>query len=120
MTSKTAIEAVDLVGVRLSDDGWFVRAYFADKEGQTVSLTLPTECLSMLASVVPNRLDPDTVHVLHAWSMDHTANGEDLVLTLRTPDARTVSFLTKPWQVKGMATIATWSEANPAVLKPVH
>lgn len=120
MADKISIDAIDLVAVRLSRDGWVVKADFIDREGRTVSLTLPTECLSALASAVPNRLDPEAVHVLDAWSMDHTGNGEDLLLTLRTPDARTVSFLTKPWQVKGMATIATWSEAHPGAIRAVH
>jgi hypothetical protein len=43
--------------------------------------------------------------------MDRVGNGQDLVLTLRTPEGQAVSFAMKPWQVEGMATIATYGNA---------
>jgi hypothetical protein len=47
-------------------------------------------------------------------------NGQDLVLTLRTPQGLAISFATKPWQVEGMATIATDGRARPATGKAAH
>ena len=32
-----------------------------------------------------------------------------MILTLRTPEGMAISFTVKPWQVQGMATIATYS-----------
>jgi|GEM_PF-2148524 len=120
MADRLKITAVDLVGVQVSRDGWFVRADLVDQDGRTVCVTLPTECLNALANAVPQAPEPDTLHVLDNWSMDRSGNGEDLVLTLRTADARAVTFLTKAWQVKGMATVATWANSHTDLPKSVH
>jgi hypothetical protein len=50
-----------------------------------------------MLSALPNHLAPKP----YSW----VSNGQHLVLTLRTPAA---SFAMKPWQVQGMATIATY------------
>jgi hypothetical protein len=52
--------------------------------------------------------------------MDRAGNGQELVLTLRTPEGIAVSFTTKPWQLEGMATIATYGNAGPLPVKTVH
>jgi hypothetical protein len=47
-------------------------------------------------------------------------NGQDLVLTLRTPEGQSVSFAMKPWQVEGMATIAHYGNSGRAPGTTVH
>jgi hypothetical protein len=52
--------------------------------------------------------------------MDRIDNGQDLVLTLRTPEGQSVSFAMKPWQVEGMATIATYGTSGRTGVTTVH
>ncbi|MGD0109823.1 MAG: hypothetical protein ABSC06_38240 [Rhodopila sp.] len=52
--------------------------------------------------------------------MDRIGNGQDLVLTLRTPEGQAVSFAMKPWQVEGMATIATYGNSGRRSEKTLH
>jgi hypothetical protein len=47
-------------------------------------------------------------------------NGQDLLLTLRTPEGVAMSFTLKPWQVEGMATIATYASAQRSQPKTLH
>jgi hypothetical protein len=52
--------------------------------------------------------------------MDRTPNGQELVLTLRTPQGQVVSFAIKPWQVEGMATIATYGNTAGIAERTLH
>jgi hypothetical protein len=47
-------------------------------------------------------------------------NGQDLLLTLRTPEGMVISFTLRHWQVEGMATVATYGSAQRAQPKTVH
>jgi hypothetical protein len=76
--------------------------------------------LNALQNVMPRQVESGTVHELDSWSKDRVGNGQDLVLTLRTPQGIAVSFTTKPWQVEGMATIATYCNSEPAPIERVH
>jgi hypothetical protein len=103
------IDAKSLIGVKLSADGARLHLKLRDQTGQTVSLSLPACWLNELLSAVPGlAATAETVHPLGSWSMDRPGTGPDLVLTLRTPEGQAVSFAMKPWQVEGMATIATY------------
>jgi hypothetical protein len=102
------IDATDLITVRLSPDGKRLRLRIRDQSGQRVSVSLPACWLNALLSAVPPLGGGEAVHPLDSWSMDHVGIGEDLVLTLRTPEGQAISFLMKSWQVEGMATIATY------------
>ena len=73
-----------------------------------------------MLNAVPQAHRPDTVHPLDSWSMDPVGNGQDLVLTLRTPEGQAVSFAIKSWQVEGMATIATYGNSQQAPARTVH
>ncbi|MEA2726720.1 MAG: hypothetical protein QOD93_745 [Acetobacteraceae bacterium] len=106
------IDATELIGVRMSADGKRLRIRIRDQGGQTVSLTLPTCWLNAMLNALPRSSGGDTVHPLDSWSMERMHNGQDLVLTLRTPEGKAVSFAMKPWQVEGMATIATYGGAS--------
>lgn len=106
------IEATDLIGVRVSPDGKHLRLRLRDQDGQTVSFTFPTCWLNTMLNALPQSPDADTVHPLGSWSMDRIGNGQDLVLTLRTPEGQAVSFAVKPWHVEGMATIATYGNRS--------
>jgi hypothetical protein len=59
-------------------------------------------------------------HSLDEWSMTPAENGRDMVLTLRTPEGLAVSFTIKPWQVQGMATVATFGRSGETPPKSVH
>jgi hypothetical protein len=100
------IDATELIGVFASPDGKRLRLKMRDQDGQTVSVMLPACWLNAILGALPRSPGPDTVHSVDSWSMDRL--GQDLVLTLRTPEGQAVSFAMKPWQVEGMATIATY------------
>ena len=71
-------------------------------------------------NTLPGRVDPGTIYTLDTWTMGTTENRQDLLLTLRTPEGLTISFIIKPWQVEGMATIATYGSSNRPFPKSVH
>ena len=97
-----------LIDVQLSPDRTRLRLRLRDAAGQAVLLTLPSTCLNTILAVLPRDVEARTVHHLDAWAINVAENGEDLILALRTPEGRAVSFRTKPSQVQGMATIATY------------
>jgi hypothetical protein len=114
------IDATDLIGIRLSADGKRLR--IRDQNGQTVSFSLPASWLNAMLSAIAGLSDTaGTVHPLGSWSMDRAGPGQaDLVLTLRTPEGQAVSFLMKPWQVEGMATIATYGSSGRTSGETMH
>jgi hypothetical protein len=90
------IDATELVAVRMSSNGKRLRLRLRDQSGQTISLSLPVCWLNAMLNVLPRSTDPDTVHPVDSWSMDRMGNGQDLILTLRTPEGQAVSFGMKP------------------------
>jgi hypothetical protein len=113
------IEASELIGLRLSSDRTYLRLRIRDQRGQTVTISFPILWLNTMLNTLPQASAPDRVHPLDSWSMDRLGNGQDLVLTLRTPEGLAVSFVMKPWQVQGMATIATYG-SGPSSPTTVH
>jgi hypothetical protein len=105
------IDATKLLGLRLSADRQCLRLRVRDKNGQALSLSLPVCWLNLMLNALPRTTGDNTIHALDSWSMDRLNNGQDLVLTLRTPEGESISFAMKPWQVEGMATIATYSSS---------
>jgi hypothetical protein len=120
VTDKVKIDAQQVTEVRLSEDATRVTMTLLDATGNKVLLALPADCLNAVLSVVPRRAAPDVVHRLDSWSMGVAENGQDLVLTLRTPEGTATSFTLKPWQVEGMATIATYGSAQRSPPKMLH
>jgi hypothetical protein len=115
------IEATELMGVRLSSDGTCLRLRIRDQHDQAVTLSLPVGWLNAMLSAMPQSGEGDAaVHPLDSWSMDRLGDGQDLVLTLRTPEGQEVSFAMKPWQVEGMATIATYGTVGRSTTTTVH
>jgi hypothetical protein len=114
------IEATELLGLRVSADGKCLRLRVRDKNGQAVSLSLPVCWLNAMLTALPRTTGIDTVHPLDSWSMDRLNNGQELVLTLRTPEGQSVSFAMKPWQVEGMATIASYGSSGRSPQTTVH
>ncbi len=114
------IDAMELVGVRVSSDGKRLRLRVRDQGGQTVSFSLPTGWLNAMLTALPQSSPFGTMHPLDSWSMDRIGNGQDLVLTLRTPEGQAVSFARKPWQVEGMATIATSGKSGRTAGTTMH
>lgn len=120
MADKVRIDIDQLSEVRLSADGSRVLLTLLDDRGQKVTLSLPTNCLNKVFAAVPGQADPGVVHKLDSWSMGTVDNGQDLLLTLRTPEGAAVSFTLKPWQVEGMATIATYGSSSRPQPKILH
>jgi len=114
------IDAKELLGVQLSRDRTAIRVRVRDRSGETVSISLPICWLNALLDAMPRSSGPEAVHTLDSWSMDRLGNGHDLVLTLRTPEGEAVSFALKPWQVEGMATIATYGSSGAGSDVTVH
>jgi hypothetical protein len=73
-----------------------------------------------MLNAVPTSSGAAAVHPLDSWSMDRSSNGDDLILTLRTPEGQAVSFTMKPWQVEGMATIATYGRSGHTTGTTIH
>jgi hypothetical protein len=105
------IDPSELIGLRVSADGKTVRLHVKDQTGQKLTFSLPVGWLNAILNVLPRSSEVDTVHPVDSWSMERICNNRDLVLTLRTPDGQSVSFAIKPWQIEGMATIATYGNA---------
>jgi hypothetical protein len=120
LSDPGAIDATELIGVRLSSDGKLLRLRLRDQGGRTIAMSLPASWLNTIQNALPRQIDSGAVYPLDSWSMDRAEGGLDLVLTLRTPEGLTVSFLAKPWQVEGMATIATYGKTGQNSDKTVH
>jgi hypothetical protein len=120
MTDKVKIDADQMTEVRLSADGTRVIMALLDDAGRKVSLSLPANCLNAVLSAVPRHADPGTVHKLDSWNMGVAENGQDLLLTLRTAEGLAISFTLKPWQIEGMATIATYGGFQRSHPKTMH
>jgi hypothetical protein len=114
------IDADQVTEVRLSSDGARVLLTLLDDAGQKVSLSVPARCMNAVHSVVPRTAEPGAVHKLDTWNMGTAKNGQDLLLTLRTPECLAISFTLKPWQVEGMATIATYGGSHRPQPKSLH
>jgi hypothetical protein len=114
------IDANQVTEARLSADGTRVMLVLFDATGQRISLSLPANCLNAVLSVAPRYAEPDAIHKLDTWNMGVAENDQDLLLTLRTPEGLAISFTLKPWQVEGMATIATYGNSHRAQPKSLH
>src|SRR5271167_2325656 len=99
MTDARDIEVRELDSVLVSADGRRLRLRVRDQAGRTVCFWLPANWLNSILKALPRSSDSGVVHPLDSWSIDRTPNGQDLVLTLRTPQGQAVSFAIKPWQV---------------------
>lgn len=106
--------------VRIASDGDRLLLRLRDPAGQRISLSLPTSCINMILRAMPRVAENGTVHPLDTWSMVAAENGQDLILTLRTPQGRAVSFVARPFQFEAMATVAMHSHAHPPTAKRLH
>jgi hypothetical protein len=119
VTNSSRIDA-DLEGVRLSPDGSRLILLLRDGTGQRVSLSLPTSCLNAVLTAAPSPLEIGTVQNVDAWNMVPAANGQDIVLTLCTPEGKAISFRIKSWQAESMATVATHSSTRGRATRSIH
>jgi hypothetical protein len=53
------------------------------------------------------------------WNMSPAANGQDVILTLCTPQGMVISFTIKSWQAEGMTTVATRAFTRES-MKPIR
>lgn len=120
MTDPIDIEAMELASVHISLDGRRVRLRVRDQSGRTVRFTLPANWLSSMVNALPRSGGDGVVHPLDSWRLERTPTGQDLVLTLQTPEGKAVSFAMKRWQVEGMATIATYGNVAGTTQQTLH
>jgi len=121
MTDRySRIDAAELSSAQLSPDGSRLILLMRDAAGRNVSLSLPADCLNTILTATPRQVEADAAYLLDTWSMAPAENGRDMILTLCTPQGLAVSFLVKPWQVEGMATVATHAHPREAPQKTVH
>jgi hypothetical protein len=120
IADPTALDAVELISVQLSSDRKSLRLKLRDQTGRTISLSLPANFLNTILDAMPREIETGSVHPLDSWSMGRLGNGEDLILTLRTPEGLAVSFATKLWQVEGMATIAHYGTSGHHPKDTIH
>jgi hypothetical protein len=120
MNDRSRIDATEVDGVRLSSDGSRLILLLRDAAGQKVSLSMPVRCLNTVLTAMPRSAAMGEQHSLDTWSMAPAENGRDMILTLRTPEGLAVSFAIKPWQIQGMATIATFGQSGEAPPKSIH
>jgi hypothetical protein len=119
VTDRSRIDA-DLDGVRLSPDGSRLILLLRDGTGQKVSLSLPTSCLNTVLTAAPSPLDTGTVQSVDAWNMVPAGNGQDMVLTLCTPEGRAISFRIKSWHAEGIATVAAYGSTRGRTSRSIH
>jgi hypothetical protein len=122
LADKVKIDAKDLADVRLSADGTRITLDLRDEAGKRVTLSLPAGCMNALLTAVPRTLDAGagSTHKVDSWSMSLADDGKDLLLTLSTPEAASISFTLKSWQVEGMATLATYGNRHRPGGKTLH
>ena len=119
MTDAPDIDATELVSVRAEPNGRRLRLKLRDGTGRITTIALPSNWLDAIVRSLPWPPSGNEAHTLASWSIDRT-NGEDLLLTLRTAEGQAVSFAMKPWQIAGMATIATYGNADPRPKTMLH
>lgn len=107
MSQPPDVDATELISVRVSPDGCRLKIRVRDGAGRISTIALPTYWLNQVLNALPTPAEA-AIYPLDTWSMDRPGQGQDLLLTLRTPEGRAVTFAVKPWQVEGMATIATY------------
>ncbi|HUN42415.1 MAG TPA: hypothetical protein VMU81_19150 [Acetobacteraceae bacterium] len=120
MSERSRIDATEVDSVVLSDDGTRLVLLLRDATGQKFALSVPVTCLNTLLRAMPRPAPMGARHALDAWSMDPAENGSGMVLTLRTPEGLAVSFTIKPWQVQGMATVATFGAPHDVPPRSIH
>lgn len=121
MTDRSGrIDAAELSSAQLSPDGSRLILLMRDAAGRNVSLSLPTDCLNTILAATPRQVEADAAYSLDTWSMAPAENGRDMILTLCTPQGLAVSFIVKPWQVQGMATVATHTHPHEPPPRSVH
>jgi hypothetical protein len=116
----TWIDTTELLSIRLSPDGKQLHLKLRGDADQTIALTLPVNCLNAMLKTLPRDIEHGAVRTLDSWAMALADNGQDLILTLRTSEGRSASFVTKPSQVQGMATVATYGCNQRATSKTIH
>jgi hypothetical protein len=119
MTEPPDIDAAELISVRLMHGDGRIRLQMRDQNGHPRTVAIPAQWLDAIVSASPAPPCGGEARPLASWSLDRT-NGDDLLLTLRTPEGQAVTFTMKPWQIAGMATIATYGSADPPQKGSLH
>jgi len=119
MTEPADIDAVELISVRLMPGERRIRLHIRNQNSEPRTVTIPMQWLDAIVNASPAPPCEAEARRLASWHLERT-NGDDLLLTLRTPEGQAVTFTLKPWQLAGMATIATYGSADPPHKGPLH
>jgi len=119
MTAPPDIEATELLSVRVIHADGSIRLRIRDQNGQRLTIALSAHWLNAIVTALPWPPSVGEVRPLASWSMDRT-QADNLLLTLRTPEGQAVTFAMKPWQIAGMATVATYGNTDPPEKGSIH
>ncbi|HVY15843.1 MAG TPA: hypothetical protein VHB27_11480 [Rhodopila sp.] len=119
MTEPIDIDAAELIDARPGGDGRSLTVKLRDRNGRTLRLTLPAQWLDHLVTAAPSSVGNGEAHPLSSWHMEAAGDGT-LLLVLRTPEGTAVNFTVKPWQIAGMATLATHGRLDRNETERVH
>jgi len=103
------IDAAELSGVEITDDGQRLCLRLRDRAGRLASVSIPVDSVNTVLSAVPRAASElpggqGEPYPLDGWSLASVDHG--LVLTLQLPDGATIAFAVRPWQIAAMASLA--------------
>lgn len=103
------IDAAELSGVEMTDDGRRLCLRLRDGAGRQASVSIPVDSVNTVLSAVPRAASElpggaGQPYTLDGWSIASADHG--LVLTLQLPDGASIAFAVLPWQIAAMASLA--------------
>lgn len=113
MSERAHVNAQELLRIETADDGRSVCLHLVDDAGRVVVLRLPSGIVRAVGEIVPRAPEPACLHLVDSWRLRPSDDGAALVLTLQTPDGCAAWYVMKPWQVEGIATVASHSGPTP-------
>jgi hypothetical protein len=103
------IDAAEVNGVDVIDDGLRLRLRLRDQDGRAASVSLPADSLgAVLAAALRDAGEPPAgqgaVQRLEGWSLRRGEHA--LLLTLSLPGGATITLAVQPWQIAAIASLA--------------
>jgi hypothetical protein len=103
MSDVENINVASLITYQVEADGSAVQMNVLVADGTQVGISLPVECLQMLALALPKMVeqalkalhqDPAIrlVYSVDTWAVERDSQGNEVILTFTTPDKFAVSF----------------------------
>jgi hypothetical protein len=121
----TAIRGAQLTNFEVAANGETFSLHLMDEEARPATLVLPTDCLNALIMTLPDvlrrslllRYRDDSMRVVYpigSWEVEGAPAAGTVIVTLRTPDGFTVSFVRPALDLlrMGMRSASTSAEAT--------